>query len=329
MRNQFGGVASVQTIAPQHDWPSSPSPFQGEGGVRVEQGRSSQGFPVPAAKSQTPSLTLPRNTRGGKILAAFLTMTAFSLLPGCATDQEAKSQLNGGYHALDEHQYDQAIQAADKYLEKTPNGPGSAEAEYLKGRVLEERAEDADRQGNVAGARSNLKDAGDCYKTGLLLSPPPPVEALLHAQLANVAYHFDDYGTAVREWQSAYPHLQTADANAWVLYCIGLCQQRLGWFSQADRTFQMVRETYPGTPQATRAASHIGAKGFYVQVGAFTDAGDAQRAIAALQIHGFQADKQIVGGKQLISVGPVPTYADAHALKAQLVKDYPKSFIEP
>jgi tetratricopeptide (TPR) repeat protein len=269
-----------------------------------------------------------RNRSRGDVIVPLLTVTLF-LISGCATDAPAKSQLNGGYQALDAHQYDQAIQAADQYLQKTPNGPGSAEAQYLKGRVLEERAEDADRAGNIAVARDDLKAAGECYKTGLLLSPPPPVEALLHAQLANVAYHFDDYGTAVREWQSAYPHLQTADSNAWVLYCIGLCQQRLGWFSQADRTFQMVRETYPDTPQATRAGSHIGAKGFYVQVAAFNDADDAQRTIAALQMHGFQADKQTVAGKQMISVGPVPTYADAHALKSKLVADYPKAFIEP
>jgi tetratricopeptide (TPR) repeat protein len=251
------------------------------------------------------------------------------LITGCATNDTAKAQLNGGYAALDEKQYDQAIQAADQYLQKTPNGPGSAEAQYLKGRGLEARADQADRQGNAAEARADLKAAGDCYKTGLLLSPPPTVEALLHAQLANVAYHFDDYGTAVREWQSAYPHLQTADSNAWVLYCIGLCQQRLGWFEQADRTFEMVRQTYPETPQASRAAGHIGARGFYVQVGAFADAGDAQRTIADLQMHGFQADKQSTGGKQLISVGPVPTYADAHALKTRLEAQYPKAFIAP
>jgi outer membrane protein assembly factor BamD (BamD/ComL family) len=261
-------------------------------------------------------------------IVALLILAALSLT-GCATNQAAKTQLNTGYADLDQHQYDQAIQAADQYLQKTPNGPGSAEAQYLKGRVLEERADQADHVGNTTEARTDLKEAGDCYKTGLLLNPPPVVEALLHAQLANVAYHFDDYGTAVREWQSAYPHLQTADSNAWVLYCIGLCQQRLGWFSQADRTFQMVRETYPDTPQSARAEKHIGVKGFYVQVGAFADSADAQRTIANLQMKGFQADKQLAGGKQMISVGPVPTYADAHAMKARLESEYPKAFIEP
>jgi tetratricopeptide (TPR) repeat protein len=102
-----------------------------------------------------------------------LTITLF-LGAGCASDETAKSQLNGGYQALDAHQYDQAIQAADQYLQKNPNGPGSAEAQCLKGRVLEERSEDADRAGNIAVARDDLKAAGDCYKTGLLLSPPAP-----------------------------------------------------------------------------------------------------------------------------------------------------------
>lgn len=250
-------------------------------------------------------------------------------LAGCATDTSARDQLNAGYRALDQHQYDQAITAADTYLRKTPTGPGSAEAYYLQGRVYEERADEAARRNDNAASRSSLQSAGTAYSRGLSLLPPAKVAALLHAGLANVAYHFDDYGTAVREWQISYKDVEPADAKAWVKYRIGLCQQRLGWFAEADRTFSEVRQTFPNTEQASRAAAHLGAKAFYVQVASFTDAGNAQKTIAALQMQGLTPNQSFDAGKQVISVGPLTTYADAHAMRARLSAQYPGAVIQP
>src|SRR5258708_8938180 len=109
-------------------------------------------------------------------MRAFMAGVVAIFLGGCATDN-SKQQLNAGYRALDQHEYDQAIVAADTYLQKTPNGPGSAEACYLQGRVYEERSEEAGRLNNNALARSTLQAAGSAYTPGLTLSPPPKAPA--------------------------------------------------------------------------------------------------------------------------------------------------------
>ncbi len=245
---------------------------------------------------------------------------------GCAPDVASKQQLHSGYEALGQHQYDQADAIANAYLKKTPSGPGSAEALYLQGRVHEARSE---TDGDPAQMRSELDAARDAYTRGLAMPAVPATQARLHAGLANVAYFEDDYGTAVREWQLAYPALEKPEDKAWTLYRIGLCQQRLGWFAQADRNFNRVRQQFPNTEPANRAATHEGATAFYVQVGAFSDASHADKTAAALRAMGLNPVKAMEPGKQLVRVGPVANYADARALKARLSPHYPGAIITP
>ena len=164
---------------------------------------------------------------------------------------------------------------------------------------------------------------------GLALPSIPSTQARLHAGLANVAYFVDDYGTAVREWQVAFPNLEKPQDKAWTLYRIGLCQQRLGWFAEADRTFQSVRQQFPGSEPANRAAVHEGAKAFYVQVGAYADAAHADKTAAALRAQGLNSVKGQEPGKLTVRVGPVPSYADARAMKARLSVQYPSAVIFP
>lgn len=253
-------------------------------------------------------------------------LLAIGWITGCAPDPAAKDQLHNGYDALEHRQYDQADAIAHAYLTKTPQGPGSAEALYLEGRVLEARAEYAN---DAAQSRAQMDAARDVYSRGLALPAVPNVQARLHAGLANVAYFEDDYGTAVREWQLAYPNLEKPDDRAWTLYRIGICQQRLGWFEQADRSFQAVREQYGGSEPANRSAAHEGAKGFYVQVGAYSDASHADKSVTALRAQGLNAQKAQEPGKQVVRLGPIPSYADARALKARLSGQFPEAIITP
>ncbi len=257
---------------------------------------------------------------------AVFVLLAIGWLIGCGPDPAAKDQLRSGYDALERRQYDQADAVAHAYLNKTPHGPGSAEALYLEGRVREARAEYA---GDPAQAHAQMEAARDAYNQGVAVPAVPAVQARLHAGLANVAYFEDDFGTAVREWQLAYPNLEKAEDRAWTLYRIGLCQQRLGWFEQADRSFETVIQQYAGTEPANRSAAHQGARGFYVQVGAFTDASHADKTVGALRAQGLNPQKATEPGKQVVRIGPVPSYADARALKVRLSAQFPEAIITP
>lgn len=254
------------------------------------------------------------------------------LLCGCtANNPNANRQaLNAGYQSLAAKDYEAAMARASEFLQRTPAGPGSAEALYLQGRVYEQRAQDSASAGREAESKADLQQAMSTYQRALQLMPPARVDALLRAGVANVAYFQDDYSTAMLKWAEAYDNIQQPDARAWILYRIGLCQQRLGRFDQADNSFSIVRHDYPGTEPAQRAGTHYGARAFYVQVGAYTDASNADRMIRTLQSQGFKADKAIEqGGKQAVRVGPAQTYVQAKSLRERLLGSYPGALIEP
>lgn len=252
---------------------------------------------------------------------------------GCSsgTTPESKRQLQSGYQALDRKDYNGAMDAADQFLREHPRGgPGTAEALYLEGRVYEQRAASAEAAGRESEAKVELQNARSTYVRALNLQSPPNVAALIHAGVANTAYFQDDYATAMNEWAVAYPAVAQPDAQAWMLYRIGLCQQRLGRFDQADRTFAQVRQQFPQSVPAQRAAIHQGAKAFYVQVGAYADAANADRIVASLQSQRYRAVKTVTAGnRQEVRVGPAPTYAEAKVLRGQLLPAYPGAIIEP
>ena len=168
------------------------------------------------------------------------------------------------------------------------------------------------------------------YEHALTLNPSPKIAALLHAGVANVAYFQEDYFTAMREWAAAYPGLTQPEAKAWVKYRLGLCQQRLGRFDEADRSFAEVRQDYPHSEPAQRAAAHQGVKGFYVVLGSWADPKAADTVVAGLRTQGFTAEQSILpDGRHSVRVGPAYNYDQAKTLRTRLIGAYPAATIEP
>ena len=261
-------------------------------------------------------------------------LLAALLVTGCAANTqtaENRKTLEAGYQALESGDYDGAMAQSEQFLKDNPTaGRGTPEALYLQGRVLEHRAEAADAAGHEPEARANLQDARLTYAHGLELNPPPKVAALLHAGVANTAYFQEDYFVAMREWSAALPGLSQSEAKAWVLYRLGLCQQRLGRFDEADRTFADVRKQFPNTEPAQRAAAHEGARAFYVELGSWSDAKGADVVVNALHAQGFSATQSThPNGRRAVKVGPANNYDQAKALRARLLGAYPAAVIEP
>lgn len=277
---------------------------------------------------------------------------------GCAPDPNAKasaggkraaatapvsrgsSDLNAGFAALEAGATDQALATAEQYLLAHPDGArGTAEALYLKGRVYEERAIAAGRATSPAGVTSNLQAARDAYTRALGASPPPGVEVRVLMGLANVAYFQEDYATALARWTTALQKIEPLpakekadlqDAQAWALYRAGLSQQRLGQFAEADTTFTRVQQAFPNTEPARRASGHLGARGFQVQVGTFADANNANALMSALSAQGYASTRSPdSAGRQVVRVGPFPTYDVAKAVRKALAARYPDVTIVP
>lgn len=250
--------------------------------------------------------------------------------PAPLRQKELQETLNAAYAAFGRKQYDEAMAGAERVLAGNPQSRGAAEGQYLRGRVLEERSRAAAASGNVAGARAAMKSARDAYNAALLLAPPPTVEGDIRTQLANVAYHQEDYATAIAQGTAAFEKLTDPQARAWVLYRVGLSQQRFGNFRDADRTFAAVQQQFPSTEQARRAAAHQGARGFHVQVGTFNSPANADAALKDLRAAGvIGMSLANPAGQQVVRVGPAPTYEQAKALRARLAVKYPGAIIVP
>jgi len=267
------------------------------------------------------------------MLKVFGVLLAISLAAGCsdAPTPQDRVTLHSGYQALNQRDYDGAMSAAEKFLRNHPPGvPGSAEALYLEGRVYEQRATSNERVGSDTQSKMDLQSARAAYVKALQAPAEPRLVALIHSGVANVAYFQEDYTTAMNEWAVAFPDLSDSEAKAWALYRIGICQQRLGRFDQADNSFNSVRQQFPRSVSAERASLHLGARAFYVQVGAFTDIANANKIAANLQSQGFHAARAVgPSGQTEVRVGPAYTYADAKQLQARLLGGYPTSTIEP
>jgi outer membrane protein assembly factor BamD (BamD/ComL family) len=250
---------------------------------------------------------------------------------GCSSraDRLSQGQLGQGYDALAQRQYSQAIAAADAYLSTAGTGDkGVAEALYLKGRAIEQQL--VDQPTPAAQVQAQWQQARVLYVQALEQKPSPELEALIRAGIANVAFYQDDFQTALEQWNAASAGLKQPDAQEWVLYRMGQCQQRTGRFEEADRTYAAVQERYPGGQAAAKAKERQGARAFYVQLATFSSPASADRASAELKRQGIQPQRiSDAQGRQVIRVGPLPTYAQAKAVKQRQAATYPDALIIP
>jgi tetratricopeptide (TPR) repeat protein len=252
-------------------------------------------------------------------------------LGGCSshTDRSSQGQLGQGYDALAQRRYSQAIAAADAYLSSASTGEkGVAEALYLKGRAIEQQL--VDQPTPAAQVQAQWQQARVLYVQALEQKPSPELDALIRAGIANVAFYQDDFQTAWEQWNAALPALDRPDVQEWVLYKMGQCQQRMGRFEEADRTFAAVQEKFPSGQAAAKAKERQGARAFFVQLATFSSAAGADRASADLRRQGVQPQRiSDAQGRQVIRVGPLPSYAQAKAVKQRQAATYPDALIIP
>ncbi|HEV2292995.1 MAG TPA: tetratricopeptide repeat protein [Tepidisphaeraceae bacterium] len=266
-------------------------------------------------------ITLTRPIQPVIVAAACL----FLLASGCSSNREARTDLSAVDQSLQQKRYDEAIAQADAFLARQPTGAGAAEALYLRGLAFEQKI-----AANPHESRQNFQSARASYIEALNRRPHNELETRIRTALANVAYFQNDYQTALTQWAAALPRIEHPETRAWTLYRMGLCQQRLGQFQQADQTFAAVQKEHPGTEPARRAKEHAGARSFFVQLVTFKSAASADKVTAALRREGLEPVRvPNAQGFQQIRVGPVPSYAQAMSLKTRFADRYPDAIIIP
>lgn len=252
------------------------------------------------------------------LLAACSLMLAACVNPGTA-------QLDGAKQSFANGQYQQTISYADAYLAAHPSGTSRAEALYLRGRAIEEldvRSE--------AEVDRNLAQARYAYQLALREPASAGLQGRIRAGIANTSYHLGDFDTALSQWSQAFSLIDLPEDRPWILYRIGLCQQRLGQFPEADLTFVRVQREYPNSQPALRAKDHQGYRAFYVQLGVYSSASLADRATLTMQKQGITVSRiRNSQSREVLMAGPYANYPTAVAAKAQLAKLYPDALIVP
>jgi tetratricopeptide (TPR) repeat protein len=248
----------------------------------------------------------------------FLVFTA-----ACAGNPQSQSQLDAGKQALEAQQYDPAIRDADTVI-ASGDSADLAEAYYLRGYAIENRP-----KADSADAIRDLSLASESYTNGLSHDPQPAIATRLHAQLGNVSFYQNDYSAALREFDAAYSLSGEPENKPLILYHMAVCEQRLGRFDDADRTFQRVQQQYPSSEFVPYARARQGIRGYYVQVGAYSKPSDINRAAAAIATTGSPPLKTTSGALTVIRTSDVQSYAEAQELKAQLASRYPDARVMP
>lgn len=234
--------------------------------------------------------------------------------------------MEAAQQAFDRRDFHEAVRQTEQYLRAGGHDNAKAAAAlYLQGRAYEEMpaADDAEAARNLAAARR-------AYVQALQLDPPQALAGRIRTGVANVAYFQEDYTTALQQWSAAYQQTDLEDQKPWILYRIGLANQRLGRFEEADRIFAQVQQQYPNTEPARRAREHQGHRAFHVQVGVFTQPTLATRLIEELRRGGYTASQTVDSrGRHVVLVGPSPTWAQARQLRDRLKAHYPDALIVP
>jgi tetratricopeptide (TPR) repeat protein len=270
-----------------------------------------------------------RSYRELSISLSFVTMVLLGMacLGGCASQEGSVEKLRAGYDALRSGQLDQAMTAADEVLAAAPTQSLPAEAHYLRGRVYEERAVGA--PGNVIG---NLQNARLEYTTALGLEHKADLDGRIRAGVANVAFHQDDFGTAVEQWTAAYPKLEKPEDKVVTLYQLGRAEQRLGKWEEADRYYANVQQAAAGSEVAAKARKNQGARAFAVQLATFNNAKQADAMVNDLLKQRVAAQHFIDPQNpalHLVRVGPLRNYSEAKSVRARFAGAYPTAIIIP
>ena len=282
-----------------------------------------------------------RNQRLAITGAVFSTLLAISV-GGCTppkdTNQKGKKEaitssptkpatgaLQRADAALRVGDFQTVITAADEQLKASNTAKSKAQALYYKGRAIEGRS-----KSSPATTVSDLSQAKSLYEQALAAGAYDPDASIIRASLANVAYFQEDFTAARGHWMAAQKTLPDKESRAWALYRIGLCEQRLGRFGEADKTFAQVQRSYPGTEQARRAREHQGTTSFRVQIATFSRADTADKLLEQLKTKGLRGVKQAdPAGRLVVVMTGFANYQAAKVARDQVAGDFPDAMILP
>jgi hypothetical protein len=111
---------------------------------------------------------------------------------------------------------------------------------------------------------------------------------------------------------------------------MGVCQQRMSRFTEADTTYQAVQARYPGSEMAKRAKAHQGVRDFYLQLATYNTPASADKAMEGLTNSGMNLSKRNGdAGRTVMMAGPYSSFDAAKEVRGRISAQFPDAIIIP
>lgn len=233
-------------------------------------------------------------------------MAALPFVGGCAElPLAAQQEIAAAQQAYSRRDLSLARSKLDGVLQTYRDYPGTAEAHYLRAKIL---AESSDRRGA-------LRDALRCIE----LSKDDDLTAKAHAMAGSLEFELGNRAAASPHFAKALRRLPEKPPTDLIRYRYAICLQQEGAWHDAKKQFALVLQRYPGGDLAEHARRMSEWPGNYhaIQCGAFRDRKAADLLAGTLNSAGQKARVEPMqrSGETLymVYVGYFPTYGEAEA----------------
>ncbi len=208
-----------------------------------------------------------------------------------------------GERAFQSRDYDAAIGQLTAYLNESRSQPETGRALYVRGMAL---ALDNQRAAAYEDLQRAARDPSD-----------PQVRWRAQAVLGVLRFEDQEWAEAAQALGGAVGSMPAGPPMDGLLFRLGLCQERLGRWGEAQAQFRRIVSQFASGTYAGLAQRRVDLKAdhFAVQCGAFAQVQNASAQAAQLQRSGLTAQvrRDTRGGAApyVVFVGHYGTYAEA------------------
>ena len=231
------------------------------------------------------------------------------LVGGCAraASKQGRAQLVLARSQYEGGKYVPAVRMLSNFIRDERGSKELGQAYYLRGLCYQEM-----------GSGRELEASGD-FEAAIKKSRGEAVAGLAHVALGHIYFekHPDKQDKAIEQYTAALGKLGEVKPKDVVLYRLGVAQQKLGQWSEADLHLSRCLDGFAESKYASYARGRFGSRRWRLQYGAFGNLGGAKRMVRELGRSGVEAEwlPRRKDGRLLYAVqsGEYNTYAEAEA----------------
>jgi len=205
--------------------------------------------------------------------------------------------------------FPRAASAFSDFLARKRRSPYAARAHYFRGKAYL--------------AMENYSAAGEDFRQAQKKARSDEVRAGALIGIGDVAFVQDKFSSAKAYYKQALKFSKEAYEDDAVRYKLALSYARLDLWYEAKNLLVDVYMNYPESPRAAMAKEIVArGRGFYVQVGAFSERSSAENLRADLAAQGYPASiEEIFRHEQIlyaVRIGRLISWSEARKLEAEL-----------